>query len=586
MTDLSLWGVEGRYPELPDRWGEGALFAFSGMDGPTCSESGFVATALPTPGAWLFHTPRQRVLHVTWDAPVSGDVVTGDLVLARSARGPVGAVYPAWHSLVGWGLGEPRAALRFSRDTGSAGDESPQVTWDPEHGDALVLCTDHNRWAAAYGSSVEEAMARAKWALAVDLHAVLKDRLAPYRTLPAIAEPRYARLFAKCVSVMRVNTLAPEGVITSHWSTPDRVPHRHMWLWDSVFHSLGMNALDPQLGWEFLEAVLERQRADGMIPHCMHVDGTTSAITQPPLLAWGVWQTYTHLGDRQRLRYALPRLESYLMWNLQHRDRNHNDLLEWHIEASPTCRSGESGMDNSPRFDEALLLDAVDFSAFQALDMLAASRIAEALGEQTRAREWRSRSAAMAARIYQSLWSAGAGVYCDRLFDGRLSRVKAVSGFSPLLLPSIPSEHVTALVQHLGNPRTFGAVFPIPSVSLDDPAWSTDMWRGATWINYDYLVALGLMHYGHREAAEGLIETVLRYVNTYYERYGVVFEFYDAQDKIPPPACDRKGPHREPYDIRVKMDSIRDYHWTAALVVAFLTKQLGLPWVDEDDLVA
>ena len=66
----------------------------------------------------------------------------------------------------------------------------------------------------------------------------------------------------------------------------------------------------------------------------------------------------------------------------------------------------------------------------------------------------------------------------------------------------------------------------------------------------------------------------------------MVFEFYDAQDKIPPPACDRKGPHREPYDIRVKMDSIRDYHWTAALVVAFLTKQLGLPWVDEDDLVA
>lgn len=584
MTDLGPWGVEGSYPALPDRWGEGALFAFSGMDGPTCSESGFVATTMSTPGAWLFHTPCQRVLHVAWGAPVSFSVVTGDLVLARSALGPVGAVYPAWHSLVGWGVGEAQVALMFAKEIKSAGDENPQVTWDPEHGDALVLCTGQKRWAVSYGTSVEEAMERAKWALTVDLQAVVKDRLALYRTLPAIAEPRYARLFAKCVSVMRVNTLAPEGVITSHWSTPDRVPHRHMWLWDSVFHSLGMNALDPQLGWEFLEAVLERQRADGMIPHCMHVDGTISDITQPPLLAWGVWQTYMHLGDRESLRYALPRLEAYLMWNLQHRDRNNNGLLEWHIEASPTCRSGESGMDNSPRFDEALRLDAVDFSAFQSLDMLATSQIAAVFGERDRAQEWRRRAQAMAARVYRSLWCAEAGIYCDRLFDGRLSRVKAVSGFSPLLLPGIPADHIAALVEHLSIPHSFGAAFPIPSVSLDDPAWSTDMWRGATWINYDYLVALGLMHHGQREAAEGLIEAVLRYVNTYYEQYGVVFEFYDAQDKIPPLACDRKGPHRDPYDIRVKMDSIRDYHWTAALVAALLAEQIGLPWRECDSI--
>ncbi len=30
------------YGPLPDIWGEGAIFAFSGIDGPTCSASNFV----------------------------------------------------------------------------------------------------------------------------------------------------------------------------------------------------------------------------------------------------------------------------------------------------------------------------------------------------------------------------------------------------------------------------------------------------------------------------------------------------------------------------------------------------------------
>jgi hypothetical protein len=58
---------------------------------------------------------------------------------------------------------------------------------------------------------------------------------------------------------------------------------------------------------------------------------------------------------------------------------------------------------------------------------------------------------------------------------------------------------------------------------------------------------------------------------------GVVFEFYDAQDQVPPVACDRKGPHREPYDIRQKTDPIRDYHWTAALTARLLPDAADLP---------
>lgn len=49
----------------------------------------------------------------------------------------------------------------------------------------------------------------------------------------------YDRVAAKVYSVMRVNTLSPEGIEPVHWSTPDKTPHQAMWLWDSCFHAIG-----------------------------------------------------------------------------------------------------------------------------------------------------------------------------------------------------------------------------------------------------------------------------------------------------------------------------------------------------------
>ena len=89
------------------------------------------------------------------------------------------------------------------------------------------------------------------------------------------------------------------------------------------------------------------------------------------------------------------------------------------------------------------------------------------------------------------------------------------------------------------------------------------MWRGPTWLNLNYFIILGLRKQGQTEAAQWLAEQTLAHVEKYYQRYGVLFEFYDSKDETPPPLCDRKGAHVEPYNIRRKMDSIRDYHWTA-----------------------
>ena len=202
--------------------------------------------------------------------------------------------------------------------------------------------------------------------------------------------------------------------------------------------------------------------------------------------------------------------------------------------------------------------------------MACLAQIAEELGLPDRAILWRERSRATAVAIQARLWNPEKHFYCDRDMDGHFIPVRAVSGFMPLLLDGVPSERIDALDQALRDPAAFGAPCPIPSVALDEPTWSTDMWRGASWINMNYMTILGLQRHGRANGAP-LTEQTLAYVREAYERYGVLFEFYDASGQRPLMACDRKGPVSGRYDIRSKYEVIRDYHWTAALCFQLIT---------------
>lgn len=555
---------------LPDVWGEGAIFAFSGFDGETNSRSGFVGSFDAQPFDLLFHTPTRRCLKIRLVSQGRVQAAINDLLAVQSSEGDLVLTYSHWHTLVGQ---LPQGGqLNLSMENGEpAEQETPYwISYDSRAEDCLVLVFDGQRFALAYGGSVQEAQRRAHAGLSCDLAQIIEARLALLQRLPVLNESGMDRLLKKCVSVMKVNTLAAEGVIRQFWSTPDRIPHQHMWLWDSAFHSLAMNAVDARLSWDLLKSVLDFQYPDGMIPHMMVVDGSSSAITQPPLLAWGIWENYQALGDKHVLAYALPRLERYLEWDLSQRDQNGNGLLEWLIEGDVKCRSGESGMDNSPRFDEAVLLDAVDFSTFAALDMEYIARIALELQLPEVAEKWHQRAGQMSRKVHNLLWDEESGFYYDRRFDGSLTGVQAVSGFLPLLLPDLPKDRAHRMVAALDDSRLFNTPFPLPSLAKKHPEWSTDMWRGATWINYNYLVVLGLRQVGFVHRAARLAEQTIAFVNQYYCQYGVLFEFFDAADQCPPLACDRKGKRSVPYNIRRKYDSIRDYHWSAALTARML----------------
>ena len=190
----------------------------------------------------------------------------------------------------------------------------------------------------------------------LNIQSVVNDRMGQYHVnLPSV-KPGREKLRNKAISIMRVNSLSKEGLIKERWSTPDRMPHTWMWLWDSCFHSLGMNLLrnipinsdaestfwkkrigldesiktisdnldGVEVSWEYLKAVLDAASPDGgiAIQRTPITAGQKVKQTQPPLLSYSVWHNYQALihttcydkmqcannkhGALDRLKYAFP----------------------------------------------------------------------------------------------------------------------------------------------------------------------------------------------------------------------------------------------------------------------------------------
>lgn len=260
-----------------------------------------------------------------------------------------------------------------------------------------------------------------------------------------------------------------------------------MWLWDSCYHSLGANHLDPNLAWDYLQAVLAAAGPDGAIAieRTPATAGGAVNQTQPPLLTWAVaenWRAAVAAGVanatlRERLEYAVPRLAAYLRWDLTHRSdlSGRTPLLRW-------TQGTESGMDNSPRFDNGTSqLLAVDFSVFLAREAALLAQLAAEVGNATEAGFWSRLAAKVSTSIHEVMWNEAQGLYFDATCSRtgcQLSDMVASTALLPLWLEDIPRERIPRLIDALHDPRRFGTRTPLPSTGRAMAQFGTDMWRG------------------------------------------------------------------------------------------------------------
>ena len=120
----------------------------------------------------------------------------------------------------------------------------------------------------------------------------------------------------------------------------------------------------------------------------------------------------------------------------------------------------------------------------------------------------------------------------ERLAD----RAKTIISLLPLLLADLPDGVAARLLEHLTDPREFWTPFPVPSVSLDEPAFRRDslvegsrrIWRGPCSLNTNWLLSLGLRRHGQ----SGLADELAARSRELVERGGFN-EFFDPLDGTP-----------------------------------------------------
>jgi hypothetical protein len=155
---------------------------------------------------------------------------------------------------------------------------------------------------------------------------------------------------------------------------------------------------------------------------------------------------------------------------------------------------------------EFVVVDPV-FNSLWGWSELALAGLAEWIGRD------REPHLANAARITEALssglFSPGSGL--AQAYDVRTERLQAeatVGGALPLLLPDLPAGRVAGIVRALtgagfevDSPLTFG----VPSYDRTSPKYDASRyWRGPTWLNTTWLVAVGLRQHGQAQLAAKL----------------------------------------------------------------------------------
>ena len=401
-------------------------------------------------------------------------------------------------------------------------------------------------------------------------HAAHADHLAATRgtwldwfaRCPAVRADLQA-MAAHCWWVLGANQVEIDLVPGSRAVVPSKLGYVALWQWDAYFIAIGLRHGALDLAREQFELAVRFQRADGQLPDVVHDGGVLAGsddlppgdlarlrelaspaadpdapipLTKPPLAALALVRLAESGAAGEWLRGMLARVAASQQWWFDH-CLAADGLPEYGHPYS-------SGLDDSPVFDAELPVATPELAAYLELqDRLLADLLA-GFGEAAAAGSHRLRAEDTRARLL-GLWQPEPGRFAPRGGSGPIAS-HTVLDLLPLLTGTLPADVVAAVVDELGDPATFAAPHPVPTVALADAAFDPErMWRGPVWLNTNWLLVEGLRRSGCPDAARRLAERTLAMVVA----AGGAFEYFNPVTAGRPPRA------------------VPAFGWTAALFI-------------------
>ncbi|MEU4291860.1 trehalase family glycosidase [Kribbella sp. NPDC026596] len=291
-----------------------------------------------------------------------------------------------------------------------------------------------------------------------------------------------------------------------------------------------------------------RRRRSGRLGRIRSRSITRSSGTQ-----WFLEETFDALLSWNRWWWRVRRDGELLCTGSTHFDPEFpspQDIPRIHQHFGATC---ESGWDGHPVFDDVpfdqtkslLAAHDVGMNSLYAADCEALAEIAEILGHADAVTELRERHETVVPAM-ETLWDEPSGIYRSRRTDTGLptERLSTMS-FYPLLAGLGGAERTARMVaEHLVAEDGFGGEWILPTSPRQEPIElkETSYWEGRAWPPVNFLVYLGLLRAGEKEAAAWLAEGSSRLVLKEWNQHRHVHENYSS---VHGGACDK--PNSEPF---------------------------------------
>ena len=339
------------------------------------------------------------------------------------------------------------------------------------------------------------------------------------------------------------NDKMPSGYYMSEGFAQDKV-----WLWDSCFMAMFCRfAPDALPGIQSLDNFYAIQREDGYMPMAFLIENKKEAYPlphgriNPPLASWAELEYYKISGNAERVMRIIKNLVRFDQWIEANRRRQ--DGTYWFS----SCAA--SGMDNSPRTarrnNYGNDVGFIDLAAQQALSAKCIATLAEAVGEISLSKEFKTKYSARSNFVNNRMWCDKDGFFYDLLleglehenYQGYFSACKSAASFWPLLAGITSHKQTDSLIKHLMDPREFNRPHPVPTLSADNPNYSETggYWHGGVWAPTNYMVIKGLMQNNYHELAR---EIALKHLEAMYFVYKnlsphTIWECYSPEKEEP-----------------------------------------------------